>query len=178
MRKSATHCAAICVVFGKIAGQRKGVEQCLEVMNPMIDIAANKALVQRYVDEVQNGHDIDALDTIFAQDFIDHADTFDGLFQGMEGLKRGYVEMLSAFPDYRVTMHEQIGEGDRVVTYKTISFTHQGAFQGIPATGKRIEFKVIDIFRIENNLIAECWLVFEELKFLRQLGAIPLASDR
>ena len=138
----------------------------------MNTIESNKALVRRYIDEVQNGHDIDALETIFAHDFVDHAQTFDGLFQGIEGLRQGYVEMLRAFPDYRVSVHDVIAEGDRVVTYKTISFTHEGIFQGYPPTGRQIDIQVIDIFRIEGGLIAECWLQFEELKLLQQLGAV------
>ena len=138
---------------------------------------ANKALVRRYVDEVQNGHNIDALETIFSEDFIDHAETFDGLFQGIEGLKQGYAEMLSAFPDYSVTVHDLIAEDDKVVTYKTISFTHKDTFQGIAATGNHISFKVIDIFRVEDGLIAECWLQYEELQFLQQLGAFPQGND-
>lgn len=135
-------------------------------------IVANKALVRRYVDEVQNGHDLDALDTIFAPDFIDHAATFDGLFQGIEGLRQGYVELLDAFPDFGATIFQQIGEGDRVVTYKRIVATHQNAFLGIPPGGAGIDFEVIDIFRIEAGRIAECWLLFDELRFLRQLGAL------
>ena len=51
--------------------------------------------------------------------------------------------------------------------------THREEFRGIPATGGKIEFQVIDIFRIEENKIIECWGVFEELKFLQQLEVFP-----
>ena len=77
-----------------------------------------------------------------------------------------------AFPDFRVVIHDQIAEGDKVVTYKTVMGTHREEFRGIPATSQRIEFQVIDIFRIEENKITECWGVFEELKFLQQLGVL------
>lgn len=137
----------------------------------------NKSIVRRYVDEVQNGHNIEALETIFSENFVDHAQTFDGLFQGIEGLRQGYAEMLRAFPDYRVEVHDLIAEGDKVVTHKTISFTHKDTFLEMPATGKHISFKVIDIFRIEDGLIAECWLQYEELQFLQQLGAIPNSKE-
>jgi predicted ester cyclase len=72
------------------------------------------------------------------------------------------------------TISQQIGEGDRVVTYKRITATHQGTFLGIPPGGASIDFEVIDIFRIEANRIAESWLLFDELRFLSQLGALPV----
>ena len=50
----------------------------------------NKAVVQRYVDEIQNGHSLDTLNSIFSEDFVDHMASSGGLFVGgMDGLKRG-----------------------------------------------------------------------------------------
>ena len=133
----------------------------------------NKAIVRRYVNEVQNGHSIEALESIYSRNFIDHMNSFNGLFQGIEGLKIGYVEIFKAFPDFRVIIHDQIAEGDKVETYKTVMGTHREEFRGIAATGGRVEFQVIDIFRIEENKITECWGVFEELMFMQQLGVFP-----
>jgi steroid delta-isomerase-like uncharacterized protein len=132
----------------------------------------NKAIVRRYVDEVQNGHSIEALESIYSRNFIDHMNSFDGLFQGIEGLKMGYVEMLKAFPDFRVIIHDQIAEGDKVVTYKTVMGTHREEFRGIPATGKKVEYQSIYIFRIENNKISEYWGLQDELKLMQQLGVV------
>ncbi len=53
------------------------------------NLEENKAIVQRYVDEIQNKHNLDAIEDIFSSDFIDHMDSFGGLFQGLDGLKRG-----------------------------------------------------------------------------------------
>ncbi len=39
----------------------------------------------------------------------------------------------------------------------TLRGTHQGAFQGIAPTGKRVEVKAIDMFRIEDGKIVEHW---------------------
>ena len=138
----------------------------------MTGVEANKALVRRYIDEVQIAHRVEALDSIFAANFIDHANTFDGVFQGIDGLRQGYAELLSAFPDFSATLLDQVAEGDRVVTYKTVSGTHHGRFHGIEPTGRRFEIRVIDIFRIRRGRIAACWLLFDELGFYRQLGVI------
>ena len=52
------------------------------------DLQKHKAVVQRYVDEIHNDHSIDAIESIFSREFIDHMDTYGGLFQGIDGLKR------------------------------------------------------------------------------------------
>ena len=135
----------------------------------------NKRLVRRYVDEVQNGHSIDALSTIFTADFVDHMNAFEGVFHGIEGLEEGYRQLLGAFPGFGATVHVQIAEEDLVATHKTITGTHHNEFRGIPATGRPFEFQIIDIFRVGDDRVTESWGVFDELTFLRQLGAVPPA---
>ena len=55
---------------------------------------------------------------------------------------------LNAFPDHHCDVHEQLAEGDKVMTYKTFHGTHKGPFWGMPATGKPVTFHVIDIFTV------------------------------
>ncbi len=127
------------------------------------ELEANKAIVQHYVDEIQNGHSLDTLDSIFSEDFVDHMASSGGLFVGgMDGLKRGYATFLSAFPDLHVTVEDLIAEGDKVVAYKTLTGTHRGTHLGIPATGKRVQYQIISIYRIKNGKIAEYWGLQDE----------------
>jgi predicted ester cyclase len=44
---------------------------------------------------------------------------------------------------------------------------------GIPATGKRIMVKGIEVFRIADGKIAEIWAVMDNLGMMQQLGVIP-----
>jgi predicted ester cyclase len=62
-----------------------------------------------------------------------------------------------AFPDLRVEIHDQIAEGDKVTTRKTVHGTHQGELMGIAPTNKRISIEVIDIVRLENGRYVEHW---------------------
>ena len=136
------------------------------------ELEKNKAVVQRYVDEIQNGHSIDTIDSIFAEDFVDHMATHGGLFQGIDGLKRGYSELLAAFPDLQVTVKDLLAEGDKVVVYKSTTATHRGTYQGILATGNRVQFESIYIFQIREGKIAEYWGLFNEYALKQQLGVI------
>jgi steroid delta-isomerase-like uncharacterized protein len=140
------------------------------------NLEENKAIVQRYVDEIQNKHNLDAIEDIFSSDFIDHMDSFGGLFQGLDGLKRGYSHQLTAFPDLQMTVQKLIAEDDKVVVYKTGTGTHCEEYNGIPATGKKIKFTNIYIFRIKDKKIAEYWGLFDEYGVKRQLGVLSERS--
>ena len=115
---------------------------------------------------------MDAIESIFSSDFIDHMDSFGGLFQGLDGLKRGYAALLNAFPDLHVTVEDMIAEDDKVVIYKTATGTHCEEYLGIPATGKKIKFTNIYIFRVKDKKIAEYWGLFDEYGVRWQLGVL------
>ena len=137
------------------------------------DLEKNKAIVQRYVDEMQNAHSLDNIEDIFAEEFVDHMASSGGLFVGgMDGLKRGYTTFLNAFPDLHVTVENMIAEGDTVVAYKTLSGTHRGPHLGIPPTGKHVQYQIISIYRIKDGKISDYWGLMDELSLRRQLGDI------
>jgi predicted ester cyclase len=60
-----------------------------------------------------------------------------------------------------------------VVTRKVFRGTHSDEFWGVPATGKRIDLEVIDIFRVAGGRLAEHWAQLDIMAVLRQIGAVP-----
>ena len=132
----------------------------------------NKAVVRRFVEEVQSHHKIELVDQLFDPSYNDHA-SGPGITPGIEGFKQFYGMMLRAFPDLYVIIHDQIAEGDKVVTCKTFKGTHKGDYMGVPSTGKQVEIGVIDIFRVVNGRIVEHWMQGDLLGFMQQLGIIP-----
>ena len=132
----------------------------------------NKAIVRRFVEEVQNQHSVDAIDRIMAPHFVSHTGA-PGFPTNIDGAIQVFTMLFNAFPDIHVTIHDQVAEGDKVVTYKTFQGTHQGEFMGIAPTGKRFEFDVIDIYSIDGGKITGHWAVVDQLGLMQQLGAIP-----
>lgn len=129
------------------------------------------AIVRRYIDEIQNGHDLEAITDIFAEGFIDHTASGGGVFVGgLEGLKQGYATFLAAFPDLHATVEDIIAEGNKVVAYKTLRGTHAGDWLGMPATGNCVEFKIISIYKVKDNKIAEFWGLQDEMSLRGQLA--------
>jgi steroid delta-isomerase-like uncharacterized protein len=134
----------------------------------------NKAVVRRWVEEVQNQHRLDAVDEILAWDIVNH-DAPGALPspQGAEEIRQLFSEMFTAFPDFHVEIEDQIAEGDKVVTLKRVSGTNLGEFMGMPPTGKQVEFPVIDIFRVADGKCTDHWSVIDYLRMMQQLGLIP-----
>ena len=83
---------------------------------------------------------------------------------GMLGLMR------NAFPDFCVSIEDQIAEGNKVVTRVTFRGTHQGEYMGIPSTSKQVTYTGIAIDRIIGGKVVEMWHESDDLGMLRQLG--------
>jgi steroid delta-isomerase-like uncharacterized protein len=131
----------------------------------------NKAIVRRLVDEAQCQGNIGAVDEFLSDNFIDHS-ALPGFSPDREGVKQLFAMFRTAFPDFRAVIHDQIAEGDKVVTRKTFHGTHEGEFLGIPATGKEVTIEVIDILHLSGDKITEHWNVVDQLGLMRQLGVI------
>ena len=132
----------------------------------------NKAIVRRFVDEVQSGGNIEILDELCSPDFINHSAP-PGMPAGCEGVKLVTAMFRQAFPDSYFTIEDMIAEGDKVVTRKTFHGTHEGEFMGIPPTRRRVSISLIDIVRIAGGRVVEHWSLADNLGMMQQLGVIP-----
>ena len=135
-----------------------------------MSIQENKALVCRFIEKVQNQHNLAEIDALYSPNFIDHSGPVNP--QGIEGLKMFFTMMFTAFPDMHFTILKQIAEGDQVMTYKVFHGTHQGIFMGIPPTGNQVSVEVMDILTIHEGKITEHWTVADYLGMMQQIGAV------
>jgi steroid delta-isomerase-like uncharacterized protein len=133
---------------------------------------ANAAVVRRFVEEYQGtGKEAVALELI-APDFVDRS-PFGPFSPDREGVLALFRMLRAGFPDLHAEIHDQLIDGDKVVTRKTFHGTHKGEFMGIPATGRAVAWDVIDIVRVRDGLMVEHWNVVDAMALLTQLGAIP-----
>jgi steroid delta-isomerase-like uncharacterized protein len=130
----------------------------------------NKALVRRLVEEVIGHGNFALIDEFVAADYVGHTSSGD---TNREEHQQIFATMHRAFPDLQITIDDLIAEGDKVVTRWTALGTHKGEFAGIPPTGKRGVVTGIDINRIVDGKLVECWTNSDDLGLLQQLSAIP-----
>ena len=138
----------------------------------------NKKVVERLIDTVFINHDLSALDEIMRDDYIQHNEDVP---QGKAGFKDFFITTFKAMPNFRYTVRKIVAEDDIVMVYSTTTATHtDGKWLGQPPTGNSLNFDVVDIFRVEDGLIAEHWDVADSLKLFTQLGiakSLPVKTD-
>ncbi len=123
--------------------------------------------------ELINAGDIDGFGELAADDFVEHEE-----MPGLEPTKEGVITLFkgykAAFPDLHMAVEDVIAEGDRAVARVTTTGTQTGEWMGMPASGKRIEVRLIDIMKFDDDgRICEHWGVMDMLSMLQQLGVVP-----
>ena len=131
------------------------------------------AATMRRMYELISAGDIDAFGDLVAEDLIEHEEA-PGFESTKEGVKQVFQMYRAAFPDLRMEPQDIIVSGDKAVARVRATGTHQGEFMGMPATGKSADVQLIDIIRFgDDGLAHEHWGLFDALKMMQQLGAIP-----
>ncbi len=121
-------------------------------------LQAHKMLVQRLVDEVLNGGNLDVIDELYSADQAKAA-------------RRWIAPFRRSFSDVHMEINELIAEADTVIGRFTCSATHTGRWLGHDPTGRR--FTAIDevnLYRFRDGKITETWSLEDNLERLRQLG--------
>lgn len=130
-----------------------------------------ESLVRRFFEEGFNGRNLDLIDELIASEYVNH--NMPAPAPGPDGFKRVITGFISAFPDMRITIEDVVSEGDRVATRGTWTGTHDGEFNGIPATGRSVAISYCDIWRIENGRFVENWVQMDMVGLMGQLGVLP-----
>jgi predicted SnoaL-like aldol condensation-catalyzing enzyme len=115
----------------------------------------NKRLVRRYVEDAIDKVDLDLLDELFADQFVNHHHASG---RDREGLKRFLQRSLTSHPQQHTIKH-LIAEGDTVAAHVKVQGTSRGDFQGLNRPDNTFHYETVNIFRIENGKIAERWYV-------------------
>ena len=129
---------------------------------------ANLATQQRLGEYVKNS-ELDKIAEVFTPDVVDH-DPAPDQPQGAQGFTAFFTALKTAFPDASLAVDKVVADDDNISIAYRLSGTHKGTFHGVPATGKHIEVRGLQIGRFENGKIAERWGSSDELGILKQIG--------
>ncbi len=133
---------------------------------------ANLEVVSRFIEEFKNNGNHGIVDELMSPDFVHHL-TDPRLPAGRDGIKALGQVIVAGFPDVHASVEDLVADGDKVIERTQTSATHTGEFNGIPATGKKVGWTEIHIYRLVDGKIAEQWSEIDLLGLLVQLGAIP-----
>lgn len=136
----------------------------------MADKRKNKEVVSKFYNDVFIRHDLTKLDPVMRDDYIQHNPDCP---QGKAGFVEFFTEIFNAVPDFKYTLKEMVAEGDIVMAYSNTSGTHKGGdWMGKKASGNKLNFNVVDVFRVQDGKIAEHWDVADTFNLFRQVGVI------
>ena len=130
----------------------------------------NKAIIRRGF-EAMNAKDLAVFEQIMAPNYVNH--DMPAPAPGPEGFKQVVEMFFAAFPDMRITLEAQLGDGPLVANLGTMTGTHQGEFMGIAATGKQVTVPFMDLWRLENGKAVENWVRLDIMGLMQQIGAAP-----
>lgn len=124
-----------------------------------------------------DAQDYDKVREIFPEEAFAYVIGTDEAFPRDAGIEMMQM-FYSAFPDYTHVIDRVVAEGDWVAVQLTFHATHQGEFQGIPATGKVVTYGGAHFGRIVDGKIMEWWILENDLALMQQLGLslVPAAG--
>jgi steroid delta-isomerase-like uncharacterized protein len=126
--------------------------------------------LQQFGEAVSSGK-LEALNELVSANSVDH-DPAPGQVAGPKGYIDFFSKLRTAFPDLGISLEYLVADDENVSFAYTITGTHQGDFNGIPATNKRIKARGMQISRFENGKMVERWGSSDELGILKQLGVL------
>ncbi len=130
----------------------------------------NMEIIKRLGEEISKGN-VEIFKELCAPEFAYYSASVSPEPISLDGIIEAFKMEFQGFPnDYNGEFHELIAKGDKVIARYTVTGTHEGEYYGIPATGNKIEFGVIDIFHIKEGKIVEIREEIDSLGLMMKLG--------
>ncbi len=127
----------------------------------------HRNLVVQYHD-IWNSGETEKLNEVLSTDFMGHY-LSDGTWNGIAGVTNEINDWKQIFPDWNEEIVDVIVENDKVVTRYKATGTHSATYEGIDATGTKIEIYEVSIYRIKDGKIAEQWCFPDDISLKKQL---------
>jgi steroid delta-isomerase-like uncharacterized protein len=137
-----------------------------------MSIQKNKKIARRFI-QIWGKGNLDIIDELAAPSISVKYPVMPQTIRGTQMLRQVMENFRSAFPDSDLLIEEEIAEDDKVVIRWSFSGTHQGSLSSIPATGKKVKWTGITIYRIVEGKVMEEKGEEDFLGFLRQIGLVP-----
>jgi steroid delta-isomerase-like uncharacterized protein len=132
-----------------------------------------RRVVESMVDGL-NDHVIDGIGAFFAPDFHWYGNAGCGTKNGLREFQDNWQRPFQAAFSNKVCIDEaRIAEGEWMAAFGRQEATHSGEFMGIPPTGKRVEIRYMDFWKVKDGKIVDNWVMVDFPHVMRQLGVDP-----
>lgn len=123
-----------------------------------------------------NSHDMDRLLSYWADDGVfDYVATGTPI-RGKEQIRAFMQSVFAAYPDYQDVTPTRLAAGNIIVTECRPIATHQGAWMGIPATGRSFSLPHMSVYEYQGTKIKKLTFYDDGVSLLIQLGVLPVPT--
>jgi steroid delta-isomerase-like uncharacterized protein len=132
-------------------------------------VESNVELVREYTRRVFNDHNPELASEFVTPDVKWHGGTL-GSIEGSENLVALLRSFIGALPDLNAREQDIVANGDTVAVRFVVEATHEGELLGIPATGRRVRWDAVDVYRLRDGKISEEWAADDLTAILNAVG--------
>jgi predicted ester cyclase len=124
-----------------------------------------------------NDHDIDNMGRFFSESFRWMGNAGCGFKQGLEEFQENWQRPFQAAFSDKVCIDEaRLTQGEWCAAFGRQEAVHCGEFMGIAATGKRVEIRYMDFWKVVDGKITDNWVMVDFPYVMQQLGVDPFAG--
>jgi len=139
--------------------------------------AETQQVIEAMVDGL-NDHKINGIAAFFHPDFRWIGNAGCGLKNGLREFQYNWQRPFQAAFSDKVAIDEaRLVDGEWAAAFGRQEATHSGPFMGIPSTGKRVEIRYMDFWKVVDGRIADNWVMVDFPHVLRQLGVDPFGGE-
>jgi predicted ester cyclase len=153
----------------QLAREQPGQREETHLNTPALTTETNLALAREYLDRVFNAHRPELAAEYLTPDVKWHGGTL-GTIEGPDNVVALLQGFIGGLPDLNAVEQDALAQGDRVAMRFVIDATHGGPLFGVPATGNRVQWSAVDIYRMEDGKIAEEWAADDLTAILHDMG--------
>lgn len=135
------------------------------------ELEANKQFVRKFF-AAMDAKRFDEMEALIHPDHLFHLPMAPKPY-GKKAHMEMNINLQKKMPIVDRVFHDQIAEGDRVVSRGVLTFRHDGEMNGVPGTGERISVTFIHIMRIKDGLNIEEWDELNAMPLLKAFGVVP-----
>jgi len=129
----------------------------------------NKEIVKRFFEEF-NKRNLEIFNELVAPDYKIYSPSNNPKPMSREEQIEAEKMTVGAFPDLNLRIEKLFAVGDSVIIWGIGTGTHEGEFQGIPATGNKVEIGNIIMMSLKNGKIVDAREEPNMLGLMEQLG--------
>lgn len=138
-----------------------------------------KAKFMHVVDDAWNKGNLDALDELHEVGYVEHMIPAAPDVTGLDSFRQLVAYTRTAYPDFHITIHELVADGNRMAARWTWTGTHsaQTPIHALPPTGKRVTVHGFHFFHMQGGKLVEGWQFADGLGLLQQLGLVQMVKQ-